>query len=157
MASSPLEVISLQEVKSLLEIDFPDHDMDISEIIKASIEWIERYTSYRLWVREEVEYATSCQMEIYTFPINSIEVKNDKGDDVRYKSTKRTLKLLITAPEGSEITMNVGFEDLEEVPSMLTQACKKLAVYIFENRDAYPMTLPSDIQGMVNQFRRSMF
>lgn len=156
MATTPLEYITLQEAKTYLEVDFPDHDKDIETAIIASIDWVERYTCYRLFKRDVSLFSSGCQMEIYDFPINSIEVVNDKGDDVRYKSTKRSLKLLLNAREGSEVKMSVGYENIEDVPHNLRAACFKLITYMFENRDTYSMDLPVDVQGLINQFRRSI-
>lgn len=157
MATTPLEVISLQEAKSFLEIDFPDYDKKISDLIKASIQWVENYTGYLLYARDMELYSNGCQMEIIQYPINTVTVENDKGDEVRYKSTRRTLKLLLTAPNESVVKLNIGFEDAEDIPQPLIEACYKLITYLYENRDAYSMGLPTDVQGLINQYRRGMF
>lgn len=157
MANTPLELISLQEAKNFLEIDFPDHDEQISRAIVASIQWVENYTGYCLYKRDMELYSTGCQMEIFQYPINSISVENDKGDEVRYKSTRRTLKLILTAPSNSTVKLNVGFENKDDVSQPLIEACFKLITYLFENRDAYTIGLPTDVQGLLNQYRRGMF
>lgn len=154
--TTPLEYITLQEAKNYLEVDFPDYDKDIESAIIAAVDWVERYTCYRLYKRDEIMVSSGCQMEIYDYPINSITVENDNGDDVAYKTTNRSLKVLLTTGEGATVTLNVGYDLRDDVPSVLRIACFKLITYIYENRDAYQMGLPTDIQGLINQFRRAI-
>lgn len=154
-----LDVITLSQAKDWLQIDQSDsyYNETITELIESAVSWAEVYTGYYLYARE-VEYVSEgCQMSIYDYPINSMVVENAGGDEVYYKETKRPLKLLINTGEGNVVKLNVGFENVSDIPKQFMTACKKYITYHFENRDVYGMELPVDIQGILNQLRRGIF
>lgn len=154
-----LDVISLSRAKDWLEIDqsYTLDDQKVTDAILSAVNWIETYTNYRLYEREIQIDSDGCRIEVYDYPVTIISVVNDNGDDVSYNSTKRANKLVINAPKGSLITLNVGYDHVTLIPQQLLAGVRKLIVYLFENRDCFEMTLPVDVQGLVNQYRRGLF
>lgn len=151
-----LDVITLQEAKDNLRVDFSDDDAIISRIIKTSIDWVERYTCHKLWQRTETITSDGCPIEVYDYPVTVSSVTND-GNPVDYTTQKRSLKLVICAPKDAVVTLSVGYGSVDAIPSPLLDACYKIITYLYENRDAYGLGIPVDIQGLVNQFRRGLF
>lgn len=150
-----LDIITLEQAKEYLEIDFPDYDEMITRNIRAAVEWVENYTGYRLYQRNE-EFYMDCgrQVDIYAYPLSVTDVVNDNDDSVSYKITRRTMKIIVSAPSDSTVKATVGYESAADVPGPLLAACYKLITYLQENRDAYTMGLPTDVQGLINQYRR---
>ncbi|NGM63502.1 phage gp6-like head-tail connector protein [Sphingobacterium sp. SGG-5] len=151
-----LHVISLQEAKDNLRVDFPDDDNIIARLIKTSVDWVERYTCHTLYCREKKIVSDGCTIEVYDYPVTVLSVVKD-GSPVNYTTQTRSDKLLIYAPKGALVTLKVGYDDVRKVPGVLIEACHKLITYLYENRDAYSMGIPVDIQGLINQYRRGLF
>ena len=149
-------IISLSEAKENLRVDYSDDDAMISRLIKTSIDWVERYTSNILYERNRIEQSDGCEITVYDYPVAVLSVEKD-GNPVEYTTQKRSDRLLIQAPKGAIVTLKVGYSDTREVPGTLIEACHKLITYLYENRDAYSMGIPVDIQGLINQYRRGLF
>ena len=160
-----LDVLPLDYVKeSILEVDFPDKDDFIESLIKTSIAWVEKYTGYRLYERTEQfnVYPASCdyggRAVLPFFPITITEVKNKDGvvleADKTYLTEQGPLKLTVLAPVKSTIQATVGFTDVEDIPHPLIDAACKLITYLYENHSAYAASIPTDIQILINQYRR---
>lgn len=150
------DLISVQQGKDWLQVDFDD-DAIIERLIKGSIAWIERYTSYYLFDRELTIYATSCVTNSPAYPINEITVKDKTGTllDPQPMPTYGALRVYIPCPATSQITLKVGYSNVDDIPPPLLEGAYKLITYLYENRDAYGVTLPLDVQLLVNQYRRS--
>lgn len=153
---NPFDVISLIQAKSYLVMEgISDRDAEIRGLIETSISLVERYTCYRLYERPETFIATTCHTELNYYPVAIESVKNSNGDDVKYTSKYAPLSLNITVPSQSIITATVGYDDVANIPSPLISAAYKMITYLFENKDAYSVSLPMDVQLLLNQFRRS--
>lgn len=151
-----LDVITLQEAKDNLRVDFDDDDAIIVRIIKTSIDWVEKYTCHKLWQRTETITSDGCPFEVYDYPVTVSSVIKD-GNPVSYTTQKRSLKLIIDTEKGAVVSLSVGYGDVDSIPYPLLEACFKIITYLYENRDAYGLGIPVDIQGLINQYRRGIF
>lgn len=154
--ATALDVISLQQAKDHLVIDFADFDAQITGLIETAISMVEQYTDYRLYARTETIYATTCETNITIYPIAITGVVNkDNQPVVGYKTRNNPLSITLSVPDQSVITSNVGFESIGLIPHSLISAAYKIITYLFENKDAYGATIPYDVQLLLNQWRRS--
>jgi hypothetical protein len=153
-----LDIISLEDAKKeLVMTGISDRDAEIESIIKSAIAWVEKYTDYRLYNRDEIINAVFCKNNLTQYPISITSVKNSDDEDVTYTQKNGVLSLIIDCPEQSVITANVGYteNEVDDIPQPLIRAAYKLITYLFENKDAYTVGLPLDIQLLLNQYRRS--
>lgn len=154
--ATALDVISLQQAKDHLVIDFNDYDQQIQGLIETAISLVEQYTDYRLYERVETFYATTCSTNIVTYPITVTDVVNEAGDVVTgYKTRNLPLSITLYVPNQSVITADVGYATVGEIPHSLVSAAYKIITYLFENKDVYSVGLPVDVQLLLNQWRRS--
>jgi hypothetical protein len=159
-------VISLASAKVWLSVDDTYNDADITRLINTAVAWIEQYTCYRLYPRDEV-------VQVYTsynncggsttyipyFPINTKSINNFDGTPYTtaypYVFTNTALSLVVQCPPYSSVLLNTGYTDPADIPQPLIDGALKLITYLYENRDSYGSVLPIDIQLLVNQYRRS--
>lgn len=154
--ATPLDVISLQQAKDHLVIDFNDFDAQITGLISTAISLVEQYTDYRLYQRAETIYATSCKTNITIYPIVIVSVVDkDDAQVMDYRTRNLPLSITLYVPNQSVITANVGYASIADIPHSLVSAAYKIITYLFENKDAYGATIPYDVQLLLNQFRRS--
>lgn len=149
-----LDVITLDNAKYYLAVDFTDDDAIISGAITAAVDWVERYTNHLLYERDVVYKSTGCPIDIYDYPVAVQSVKDGQGNDLNYTTQNRSLKLIVEAPRGAIVTVKAGYDSPAKVPGQLMSACYKLITYLYENRDTHSMQLPVDVQGLLNQLRR---
>lgn len=162
--ATALDVISVDQAKNWLEVDFPDKDADIERLIKSAIAWVEKYTCHLLFQREVTIPVTSSRTAIAFWPIdaNTLEMKDAKGNTITTMVSYGTLKTYVCygafksyAPGTNVITATMGYENVNDIPPPLIEAAYKLIVYLYENHSAYSSTLPVDIQLLINPYRRS--
>jgi len=142
-----LDVISLADAKLNLVVDYPDRDAEITRLIKTSVAAIERYTNVLLYEREREYQLNSCSLNICDYPI--------EFTDTELKTKSYPLSVTVYGKDGDLVSATVGFDEIPDDYQPLVEACYKYITYCFANKDAYGVTLPLDIQVMVNQFRRS--
>jgi hypothetical protein len=152
---TPLNVISLQQAKDYLVIDYPDRDQEITRLIETAIAQVEQYTCYRLYEREETFFAYGYCTNLPYCPIVIDSVKNSDGDTVNYTETANPLAINLLCKPQSIITATVGYSDISDIPPPLIQAAYKLITYLADNKDMYTVQLPVDVQMLLNQWRRS--
>jgi hypothetical protein len=185
-----LDIISLDSAKNWLNIEsgYTDDDATIERLIKAAVDWVEKYTCWRTYQRQEVVYNrqdnyympldyfpdygtgfytgspgihwTPKALSIYLYPFTVVSVQ-DQGSppsDVLYTTQRNALKTLLYALPNSVITLTTGFavEDIAQIPPPLIEAAYKWITYLYENRDSYKADLPTDIQILINQYRRAL-
>jgi hypothetical protein len=153
------DVIALADAKVWLSVDDTYNDNDISRLINTAVAWIEQYTCYRLYPRDEVINTTSCKTYIPYYPINTTNILNFDGSPYvsanLYTYVPQNLSLLVNCPSMSTIQLNTGYADPTQIPQPLIDGALKLITYLYENRDSYGTVLPIDIQLLVNSYRRS--
>lgn len=143
-----LDVISLDDAKECLKVDFPDDDAIIERNIKSAVSMIEKYTDVYLYQRSENYTLNGCKLEVYDYPIVFTGVLPTKQDN-------KAMSVIIYGLDNSTFTANVGYADVTLIPQNLLDACYKMITYLYENRDAYTIGLPLDVQMLINQYRRS--
>lgn len=185
-----LDIISLDSAKKWLniELDYADEDDTITRLIGAAIDWVEKYTSWRTFQREETVYNrqdnyyspvnyfpdygtgfyngssgirwTPKGLSIYLYPFTIISVTDlfSPPADVQYTTQINALKTLLYTAPNSVITLQTGFAlaDIGKIPPPLIEAAYKWVTYLYENRDSYKADLPTDIQILINQYRRAL-
>lgn len=150
-------MITLQEVKKNLNIYFedgagqplPELDDDlIEQYIDSAIDWIRTYTGYALSEDRVTVYANHCgQVDTCLYPFSVT--------DTNIKVIRRATSAILSGKPNEPITMTIGVWGNEKPPQQLIAGCYKLITYMYENRDMYPVTLPTDVQMLINQCRRS--
>lgn len=154
-----LDIISIEQAKRWLQLDDvedDDLDIEIEGLITAAIDWVENYTSYRLWQRSISLPNSKCDQKIALYPVTVTSIKDKDNNDVEYKTYVMPTKLRIRCPLNSIINLTVGFDTPADIPQPLIEAAKKWIVYMYENRDIYEAQLPNDIQMLINQYRRAI-
>lgn len=148
--ATALDVISLQNAKDFLVIDFPDRDPEIERHIKAAVSFVEKYTCHILYQRPasyQVTGKNDCYVEIYEYPITFT--------DTTIKKVNEILSVKVYVKSGVQVLTTIGYATVDLIPTELVEACYKLIQYLTENKDIYGANLPWDIQMMINKYRRS--
>lgn len=136
--------VDLADLKEALRIDFPDDDNILERKLRTAIAVIERYTSHSLHEHTEVIRSNGYPIEVYKYPIVSVD-----GGDVDEMSIKSVIK----APRGSDVTITYGVSE----HANLWEAVIRVASYLYENIDINEVSLPADVQLLINQYRRDDF
>ena len=152
-----LDVITLLDAKKELVVDatYTDRDAEITRLIQTAVAWVEQYTCYKLYERVETFIAYGWYTELPYYPIEVTGVVHDGEAYPNYTEKQLPLGLWVGAPNQSVITANVGYTSAALIPQPLISACYKIITYLFENKDAYSIGLPVDVQVLINQYRRS--
>lgn len=140
--------ITLQEAKDWLRVDDNADDTLITGLISAAESWVQTYTNHVL-NPFTMTVGDGCH-EVYDFPLN---VTAHSGS---YEVEKRSLKSIFSVSKGSTVTISVGYATPALIPKDLITAAKKLITYMYENRDTYSAELPTDVQVLINQYRRNI-
>ncbi len=180
---TPLDVLTLQQAKDYIKIDFNDEDELITGLIYASVGLVEQATNYRLYQRNEIIIRTGrCyDYTAYQFPINNASVVNqDSADtyDYQVKWFYEPLRINLawwngffywdswesfmtnytytihTRPVTFVLTLDVGYTDTTLIPTDLITAIKQIISFTYENRDMTKLDLPSNIQMLLANYRR---
>lgn len=161
-------------------------DTHIDRVIRSAVDRIERYTCWRLYERTEVVYNRQVPfynpsnnfppigsgewtgtsglrsvpggLSIYLYPFTIISVKDADNADVVYTTYLNPLKTLLYAAPNSVITLQTGFviANVTQIPQIFLDAIYKLVTDMFENRDNYKSDNPTEVQSMLNQYRRAI-
>jgi hypothetical protein len=179
----PLDVLSLEDAKSFLRVDFDDEDDLITSLISMAVGLVERTTEYRLYQRNEVIYTTgNIYYEAFQYPLNGATVINqDSADTTVYipKFSYETLRTIIGWGNGFIywdswytfftnyyyqihgdmcvtfiLTLDVGYTDTSLIPTDLITAIKQIISYCYENRDMTKLDMPSNITMLLANYRR---
>lgn len=142
-----LDIISLEQAKEFLVVDFDDRDAEITRHIKSAIGYVEKYTNYMLYERAITYTIQGCSLEIYDYPL----MVSTQVDRVYVN----VLSTTYYGKSGTVLTATVGYTNVDLVPEQLIEAAYKILTYLFENKDIYTAGLPWDVQMLLNQYRRS--
>jgi len=146
--ATALDVLPLAEVKLFVSVDFDDYDVQLTRQINAAVSYVEKYTNVMLYSRIKDYTITGCSLEVYDYPFGLV------GATIP-KSRQNILSTTVYGSPGDTFQALVGYLTVDEVPSELIEACYKIVLYLFENRDIYTAGLPWDIQMLMNPFVRS--
>lgn len=149
-----LSVISLEQAKEFLVVDFDDRDAEITRHIKSAIGYVETYTNHMLYSRAKVYTilgSSGCtsrgSIEIYDYPITVNTTVS--------MTTHNVLSITLFGTANQAINTTVGYNSVNDIPGQILEAAYKLITYLFENKDIYSAGLPWDVQLLLNQWRRS--
>jgi hypothetical protein len=145
--ATALDVINLEDAKEYLVVDFTDRDNEIIRFIKTAVSYVENYTNIMLYQRQKKYTLINGCLEIYDSPIGFLTTS--------IKTHQNILSVTVSGTLNQEVTALVGFVSSNDIPGEIIDACYKLILYLFENKDIYMAELPWDIQMMLNLHRRS--
>ncbi len=169
---TPLDVVTLEQAKLFLKVDFSDDDALITSLISAAVALVEQVTKYRLYNRIELEYSDGTyDVPLLQTPLNSVIIANAFGTPNIYATVKRDPVRSVVrfinhcgwnnftgygAPSLPlyTITCDVGYTDVTQIPVTLIQAVKTLIAYMYENRDMAVDSIPSNIMMELTPFDR---
>src|SRR5215467_8472948 len=86
---TPLDVISLDQAKLFLRVDFDDDNDLIEGLIYSAVGLVEKETNYRLYQRNEIIYQTGKYYYVaFQYPLNSVVsvINIDSSDVTDYTS-----------------------------------------------------------------------
>lgn len=142
-------MVTLDDLKQELLIDFSDFDVSLQRKLDVAIAIIERYTNIIVRERTGAFVSDGCPIKFYEYPIQIISI------DKPYKEYKGVDYICIDTEKGANISVKFG-DTTTAIPE-INEAIIRLAVYLYENKESSSVTLPVDIQLLVNQFRRGLF
>lgn len=145
---SYLNIISLADAKIYLGVDDTSRDSEIIRIITAAFRYVENNTNYIVFAKDKTyQYSNYC-VRVYDYPINSTanttatpEVKN--GYTLYTESNSET----------KSITLNVGFEDKEDIPEDIIEVTYMLIKHFFNEQEGSGK-IPMIITEIINQNKR---
>lgn len=77
---TPLDVLSLDDAKLFLRVDFPDDDSLITSLIYSAVNLVEQKTQYRLYQRTEKQYSDGTyNVDLFQTPLNNVTVNTFDG------------------------------------------------------------------------------
>jgi len=91
------------------------------------------------------------------YPVQVVSVVDKDGVGVNFCTVDTPSGTVVKYGYGAHtITVNVGYDDVNKIPSPLIDAAYKIMTYLHENRDMYPVGLPTDVQFLLNKYRRTI-
>ncbi len=126
------DVISLDQAKLYLRIDEGQDvtDDEITGMINSALSYIEKRTNHIFKTKEKVYYkdcALVQQVKVYDYPI---VVEEPPAIDIKY----RTNYAIVPTVEGF-VTLTLGYEEVEDIPSELIDCALQLINYWFYNSE----------------------
>ena len=136
-------MVDLSDLKDALRIDFNDDDDILDRKLKTAIQVVERYTGHSLRDRSITYISDGKRREFFEYPITV------NGGDV----VEDGFSTFVYAKKGDSVTITFGVSEHEN----LWEAVIRIASYLYENIDINEVSLPADVQLLINQFRRDSF
>jgi len=146
------DVISLEEAKLYLKIDDGQTvtDNEITGMINSALSFIEKRTNHIFKTRDKVYYkdcALVQQVKVYDYPIdNSVTLL-----DIEYR-----LLYAIVPTVDNVVTLTVGYEALDDIPSELIDSALQLINFWFYNSETKNAmnTIPDFVMSNIDLNRR---
>lgn len=176
-----LDVLSLDDAKAYLKVDFDDDNDLIESLIKAAVSLVEQSTEYRLYQRDEVIQTSKIGYIAFQYPLNgaSVEAMDSQGTytiQTRYGALRTELfwgngywyenyyesffnpnsYTLSGCVTNYTLTLDVGYSEADQnkVPTDLLTAVKQIVTFTYENRNESKLELPSNISMLMAPYRR---
>lgn len=174
-----LSVLSLEDAKLYLKVDFNEDDDLITSLIKAAVSMVEKNTEYRLYQRDEVIKTSKVGYTAFQFPFNgaSVEAMDSQGTytiHTRYETLRTELFWgqgfwytsdwqrffnpdyygLSGCAINFNLTLDVGYSDTTKIPSELITAVKQIITDKYENRNITNEQLLNNISIFIAPYRR---
>tara|TARA_B100001146_G_scaffold187986_1_gene171997 strand:- start:923 stop:1381 length:459 start_codon:yes stop_codon:yes gene_type:complete len=149
---SYLSIISLAEAKNYLKLDddLTADDPLITGMIKAAFEFLEKRTNHIMYARDVTYYVGIEGLEVYDYPINTVQSPTDYTD-CRFSSRTRYY-----LTEAGELTLNVGYETVESVPGTFKQVALQIIDYwYYQNEKKIDNNgMPELLKQQIDVYRR---
>ena len=148
------DLVPVSEAKSYLRLDSTlDLNLEITLLINAACEAIEAYTNHYLKPQNKSYFGQGCY-RVYDWPINSV-VTPASADN--YKESKQQYYSNFALNEVGELTLNVGYNDTDNVPPGLKLAVLEMVRVYFYNSEMPSNTglvITQEIKKEIARFRR---
>lgn len=147
-----IDIIPLADAKIYLRIDddMTEDDNQIIRMINGSLSYIEKYTQHILFARDKEYRLIDGCVSVYDYPINSevtldLEVEN-----------KTIYNNYILGYENDLITLNVGYEDIDDVPDELIEVAYEIIdIFYYGKETGKTIANISELSMMIlNQNKR---
>ena len=146
------DVISLQTAKDYLKVDAGQTatDNEITAMINSALSYIEKRTNHIFKTKDKVYYkdcALVQQVKVYDYPIQT----PDPAIDIKY----RPLYAIVPTVDNT-VTLTLGYEDVDEIPSELISDALSIINFLFynqENKNAMN-SIPDFITSSIDLNRR---
>lgn len=138
-------MVTLQDLKDYLNIDYDNDDSKLDRKLKSAIRIVERYTNHSLRNRVDKIVSNGLPIQYFFSPIERIT----GAKEVCYNDVSAT----IYSKSGDTIEIILGVSDEPN----LDEAVLRIASSLYENIEISEITLPLDVQLLINQFRRDDF
>ena len=137
-------MVTLDQLKEDLRIDFDNDNAILQRNLDAAIAIVEKYTGYSM-VAKAVPYRAVIghKFKVYMSPVESVN-----GGTYEVCGTYTFI-----TPTQSTVTVNYGSVDYAN----LNKAVLRIAADLYENVEISEVTLPIDIQLLLNQYRNDSF
>lgn len=144
------DVISLETAKTYLKIDAgqTETDNEIVQMISSSLAYIERKTNHIFKTKEKVYYKDCSLVEratVYDYPINTAI----EGVEVRLNKS-------IVPTAGGFVTLNIGYTNIEDMPTELIDCALSILNFWFYNSETKGAdnSIPKFVEMTIDQNRR---
>lgn len=138
-------MVTIQDLKDELLITWSQDDAKLQRKLNAAIGIVESYTNRSLVSKTVTRRSNGCPIEFYGSPIDSIT----GATRVDYTS----LGAIIHAKSGDTVTIELGESDI----TALDEAVLRIGATLYENGEISEVTLPLDVQLLINQYRLDSF
>lgn len=137
-------MLDLQRVKDYLRVDSDFDDNEIESMITGAFDYFTKETNH-VFGKIEKEFYTP--FRIYDFPVydpEKILIKRSNYYVPKY------------CPKTSFITLDVGYEDIEDVPNDIIQCILQIIkVWYYESENEQNATLlPMSVKQVIEKYRR---
>lgn len=137
-------MVTLDQLKEDLRVDFSNDDAILQRNLDAAMAIVEKYTGYSM-TSKSVPYraVVGHKFKVYMSPVGSV--------------TGGTYEVCgaytVITPTQSTVTVNYGSVDYAN----LNKAVLRIAADLYENVEISEVTLPIDVQLLLNQYRNDSF
>lgn len=137
-------MVTLDQLKEDLRVDFSADDAILQRNLDAAIAIVEKYTGYSMFAKS-VPYRAVIghKFKVYMSPIESVT-----GATYEQCNNYTVIK-----PTSTNVTVEYGAVGYAN----LNKAVLRIAADLYENVEISEVTLPVDIQLMLNQYRNDSF
>jgi hypothetical protein len=139
-------MVTLEQLKEDLRIDYDNDDAILQRNLDAAVAIVEKYTSLSM-VDKTLTYPVregKC-IKVYAYPVESVTGGEFKDC---YDYT-----LITPDRDVTTLTVDLGSVDYPN----LNKAVLRIAGDLYENVEIDSVTLPIDVQLLINQYRRTSF
>ena len=107
-----MDIITLSEAKVYLRIDdtLTEDDAQIQRMVNSAFSYIEKYTNVYLRPTNKDYFFSNGLTLVYDYPINTVSLDFERQEKKQYSILTSSL---------DKVTLNVGFTDVADVPSLL--------------------------------------